>query len=127
MNNWFHLNASVGTHYYRIKSVTVTGEYKISDAVKVVFVKGNGGISIYPNPVVNSKVNVQFTNQQNGKYSISLVNKAGQVVHSAIINNEGSGNQTLDLPSSILTGSYQMKIMMPDGKTQSQSLIISGK
>ena len=125
--SWLHLNASVGTHYYRIRSITVTGEYKISDVVKVVMVKGNGGISIYPNPVVNNKVNVQFTNQPTGNYSVSLVNKAGQVVHSAIINNDGSDNQTLNLPISIPTGSYQMKMVMPDGKTVSQSLIISGK
>ena len=124
---WIDQNVAQGSHYYRIKSIGVSGDTKYSDAVKININGLQKAITVYPNPVVNSNLTMKFVNQAEGKYTVNVVNKAGQILHSAVLSNNGNSTVNVKLPSAIAVGTYQLKIMMPDGKIQTQTLVIASK
>ena len=68
-------------------------------------------INIYPNPVKGSQLTIQFNNLVKGDYSVKIFNHMGQQVHLAQINisNENM-TQTLQLPSAIKPGTYNLII-----------------
>ncbi len=80
-----------GYNYYRIKYIDANGEMKYSIIVKV---NNNSNekpaITVYPNPVENNMINVQFINCEPGKYRAKLVNEAGQLVYETSITNNNS-------------------------------------
>src|SRR5688500_11718545 len=63
---WLDVNARPGVHYYRIRSINVNNELSYSNIVKVVVNTGKSEIVVYPNPVVDGRINVNFINQPKG-------------------------------------------------------------
>jgi hypothetical protein len=57
---WLDRNAFTGNNYYRIKSIDINGEIQYSNIVKIVMSKGRLQITIYPNPVTDGNINLQF-------------------------------------------------------------------
>ncbi|MFT3680062.1 MAG: YDG domain-containing protein [Ferruginibacter sp.] len=83
-------------------------------------------ISVYPNPVETGTMNVQFVKQAKGKYNLKLVDLAGRVVYSSVREHAGgSAAQSVQLPSAIGRGSYQLVITNPDKTKQVQQLFIN--
>ena len=83
--------------WYRIKANNISNGSFYSDkaAAKAVDVNNKHGISMYPNLVVDGKVNLYFNNQPAGKYNISIVNSKGEQVEfstAEINNNAGLKN-----------------------------------
>ncbi len=123
--SWLDAQPVAGTHYYRIKGISTSGEAVYTSIVKVLIGKGKSGIAVYPNPVRDGLVTLQFTNQAAGKYGIRLISDAGQLVYSRSTMIQGTSNsQILNLPKSIVKGIYKMEIVAPDNKTTVQKLII---
>ena len=111
-----------GNNYYRIKSVSKTGEVHYSAIVKVTTGNGRNLITLYPNPVIGSTVTLQLENMEKGNYSITLFNNQGQqVMTKGIQHNGGTASQTIDL-SKMLSGVYEVKIS-GNNKTTTQKLI----
>lgn len=80
-----------GYNYYRIKYFDANGEVKYSIIVKVNNSSNEKpAITVYPNPVENNIINVQFTNCETGKYNAKLVNEGGQLVYETTITNNNS-------------------------------------
>ncbi len=104
-----------GDSYYRIRVVKTAGETSYSAVVKVAPLKTIASINIYPNPVVNKKINIQFSGQVKGTYQLELSNKLGELIYSTRVQvNSENVSETLQLPSYIAAGTYQLKIMIPD-------------
>ncbi|MFT3679551.1 MAG: T9SS type A sorting domain-containing protein [Ferruginibacter sp.] len=83
-------------------------------------------ISVYPNPVETSTMNVQFVKQAKGKYNLKLVDLSGRVVYSSVREHAGgSAAQSVQLPAAISRGSYQLVITNPDKTKQVQQLFIN--
>jgi hypothetical protein len=123
--SWLDENAVTGVNYYRIKAIETSGNAKYTEIVKVMVGKGGTGITVSPNPVCGSLVNIQFNNQQAGRYSIRLVNNAGQEVYKNVLQHAGgSASQSINMPSAITRGIYQLQVIAPDNTTQVQKLII---
>ena len=123
--NWLDENAVVGTNYYRIKSADNNSQFQYSNIVKVLRGKVNLGTVVSPNPVHDNLVNIQFVNQQAGKYSVRLVNVQGQIVYSkTALCNAGNTSQSISLPASVANGVYQFQVLMPDNSMQVQKVIV---
>ena len=112
--NWLDLNPVVGDNFYRVRSIGVGGESKYTTIVKVKIGKGIPVITVYPNPVVNKTISVQFANMDKGVYELKLVNLLGQVVFAQnLTHTGGSGTQTVNLVN-VASGNYRMEITNPD-------------
>lgn len=98
-----------------------------SDRFRVILETRNTGISnvlgkpmirVYPNPIVNGNVNLQFEHIASGQYHIELINSGGQVVLRRNLQHPGGNlNQKLDLERRLPAGIYQLKITGKNTKT----------
>lgn len=82
----------------------------------VAEVKGNSVISIFPNPVVSSYVNISFEKVTPGKYTIELTDASGRKVINQVAEITGVQNQRVNLPRSTSSGMYMVRVLNADGK-----------
>jgi hypothetical protein len=123
--SWLDISAMGAMAYYRVKSIDLSGEIKYSGIAKVVGGNEFSKITVSPNPVQGSELNVQFKNKQEGKYDIRLVDAAGRVVLvSAAQHTGGSSTQTIQLPVTVSRGIYQLIVTDEDKKVTIQRLYI---
>jgi Secretion system C-terminal sorting domain len=124
--NWLDATPLSGANFYRVKCTGTSGEVKYSYIVKVL----SGGVkpvfTIAPNPVENSVVNVQFKNQQEGRYTLRLLSTNGELIFTTVAEHAGgNSNQQLNLPASVARGAYQLEIVSPDKTREVQNLFIN--
>jgi len=99
-----------GYNYYRIKYIDENGHIHYSTIVKV----NNNSIthpviSVYPNPIENNLMNVQFVNCETGNYRARLLNAAGQLVYETTVTNNNT--KVVIAPSvSLSAGSYLLEL-----------------
>jgi hypothetical protein len=105
-----------GYNYYRVKSIDDNGKFAYTTVVKVLMTKSNGNISVYPNPISGNRINLVLNNQPEGKYGVSLYNKAGQLIMQKEIHHAaGSNAETIELNKYLSRGLYQLEVLGPDG------------
>ncbi|MEO5966646.1 MAG: T9SS type A sorting domain-containing protein, partial [Ferruginibacter sp.] len=106
-------------NYYRIKAITIGGMAQYSAIVKVAANEMISSISVYPNPLVNTSVNIQFLNQQKGKYSLKIINNLGQVIYRTDEDITGSNViRNIELSKAAGAGIYNLIIRKPDGGSE---------
>ena len=105
-------SAAIGTTYYRVRSTGSDGSIQYSPIAKETIASVNPSIIIYPNPVQDAQVDVQFINMPAGVYSAKLLTLSGQMIATKTINHPG-GNVTEIIPFSktIAKGVYQLEII----------------
>ena len=124
--NWLDVNAVTGDHFYRISSTGLSGDIKLSSIVKVTIGKGIPAIVVYPNPVVNNTVTLQFTDMPKGDYGTRLINMLGQTVQSKQLTHSGSNTtQSFAISQGIAKGNYQLQIITPAGEKLNQKIVIT--
>jgi hypothetical protein len=101
---------SSGTFYYRIKSISVDGKIIYSRVLMVKNSLLHAGISVYPNPVKNDLIHLQFSNQPPGVYKITLYNSLGQALLSKeILHTEGDSEHEVNC-NNLPKGIYQLQV-----------------
>ncbi len=108
-----HTQALEADNFYRIKAISNSGLVQYSAIVKVSAAKKGSvsAISVYPNPVVNKNMNVQFANKPAGTYAVKLLNQSGAVIfqNKVQINNSNAASK-LQLPGNTAAGTYQLVV-----------------
>ena len=113
--SWIDQTPANGVNYYRIKSTDKDGSVNYSSVVKVIR-QFKFGITVFPNPVTNQKLNLQLDGFELGQYAINIYNINGQIVSSTPVNMQNSSlSQTMTLPN-IKPGIYQLE--MTNGATR---------
>ena len=108
----------------RITAIPVTASLVQKDKKIVGTDNSPGTISVYPNPVVDHTIQINFISKSPGKYRIALRNLAGQVVNEQSI--PVSGNlyaaavQVKDLPA----GLYNLEAISENGESTIIKVII---
>jgi Secretion system C-terminal sorting domain len=111
----FDANPLQGTSYYRIKATETTGKIVYSKILSVSIGSTTQSLRLYPNPVKGNQVTISLSNVKRGQYTLRVINTAGQDMFRQSINNQSSSlTQTLDLPSTIKPGVYNMVITGSD-------------
>lgn len=111
----FDANPVQGMNYYRIKATETTGKIVYSKILSVSIGGTTQSLRLYPNPVKGNQVTISMSNVKRGQYTLRVINTAGQDIHRQTINNQSSSmTQTLDLPSTIKPGVYNMVITGSD-------------
>jgi hypothetical protein len=110
--NWLDENIAKGTNYYRIKMFNKSGTVKYSQVASVKSGADKGEIVVYPNPVKNKTVNLQFSNMKKGIYTARITTQSGQLLLSRGLRHDGgSATQTFRLPSNLQEGVYSLHIV----------------
>ncbi|HEY6977223.1 MAG TPA: T9SS type A sorting domain-containing protein [Chitinophagaceae bacterium] len=100
-----------GNNFYRIKAVDKGGSITYTSIVLVNIDIDKTTLRIYPNPVQDKMVNIQFTSLPKGKYELLLYNIAGQTVFSSRIEHTGGSSiESFILPLNIRCGAYILKV-----------------
>lgn len=122
--NYKYEEASKGNLYYRIKAINSGGKLQYSPVVKINALSLTQEIKVYPNPVVNKTVHLQFSNLASGKYAISLLYNNGSVKQLSSVQIESDHNYSVNLPKDLASGIYRLKITGPDGKSTYKSIYV---
>ena len=105
-----------GYYYYRVKFTDKSGKVQYSNIVKALIGNGKPQLSIYPNPITNGIIHLQFINLPAGKYGIRLMNQLGQVIVSKQVERmNGSNTEMIKWDYNLAHGVYQLEITQPDG------------
>ncbi|MEO6905165.1 MAG: hypothetical protein ABI148_02290 [Ginsengibacter sp.] len=115
--NFLHNQPLNGNNYYRIKRVKINEKIEYSEIAKVLLPEFFTGIHVYPNPVRDENMNLQFIKQPAGKYNFSLFNSIGQRIFLKELQFAGGNSiQTIYLKKSTPNGIYNLQIIKPDGE-----------
>ncbi|HEX8331270.1 MAG TPA: T9SS type A sorting domain-containing protein [Segetibacter sp.] len=124
---WLDAAPFAGINYYRIKGISDNGEIKYSSVVRVNISSAKSGVTVYPNPVSEKSFNLQLNNKEKGTYTLRLINSAGQLVFSSMVNHSGgSSSQNVQLNKELPKGIYQLEITGED-RAKETIRIISNK
>ena len=114
--NYLHATASVAAHFYRIRAISASGKIQYSPITKVNALYSDYVVNVYPNPVVNKKVQLLFNNQAAGKYQVVLVYSSGARLQLQSFQlGEGQSSQPVMLPQNLQSGIYQLQLTGPTG------------
>jgi Secretion system C-terminal sorting domain len=109
-------NPLEGYNYYRIHGVDINGKGAYSNVVKVMVNNIRPGIMIYPNPITDGIIHLQFVNMPEGKYKIRLLDKLGQlIVQRQITHAGGNATELIKWDYNLAHGIYQLEVTQPDG------------
>ena len=124
--NWLDVNTVNGDNFYRVKSIGLSGDVQYTRIVKVRMGKSVPAITVYPNPVTDRVVTIQFTDMAKGNYTINLVNQLGQIVQSKQLAHTGANAaQTLSIDRGVAIGNYQLQVIKPGGEKEVLKLLIT--
>ena len=130
--------ASAGQDRFRIVFVTLSKSLSVitnnaaptTNISSVALAKGDNkpetSVTIYPNPVVNKTMQVQFNGMAKGIYRLRLISMMGQVQFvQPLMLAEGSSIQSIKLGNNIAAGTYRLEIIKPDNKVIIKAVMIT--
>ena len=114
--NWLDTNPWDGDNFYRIRSVGINSNIKLSQIVKVNMQKLPTGITVYPNPVrEDGLLYVSLENKPAGSYGVMLVNTLGQTIVKQTLNHAGGSSVYTIMPDkAVAHGNYLLNITGDD-------------
>jgi hypothetical protein len=122
--SWFDLLPFDGDNFYRIKSISKSGDIKYSGIARVRILKGTSSLNVYPNPLKGKLLSVILNDFAKGDYDINIFNGAGQKVFSGIITHVGgSATHPVRMFKNLPAGVYQMKVSSGN-RTETISLLV---
>jgi hypothetical protein len=120
-------NAVSGISYYRVEGIGTGGSTEYTGVVEVAAIGSSTtpGISVNPNPVTGSYINIGLLNQPAGVYSVRLLDISGQVVYGTTLSHGGgSSTQGIDIPSALAAGVYKLEVLSPGKEVYSSKVVI---
>ncbi len=125
--NYFYYdrNLSRGSHVYRIKAVYRDRNFAYSENARtLVSSQIAETISVYPNPVTNKKVQIQFFNTETMKCRIAFINSSGKEIWSESLVVPAGANRSVQLPQHIPSGIYRCILSDATGIKESKTIIV---
>ena len=109
--------AENSAYFYRVLAADKDGKIVYSNVAKVAALLQEASVTVFPNPIRDSKINLQFSNMPVGRYSIQFTNSLGQIVYrSAVDISSGNERKIIILPAGVVNGNYQLKMVSAAGK-----------
>ena len=122
------INAKTSVNYYRVKAISNDGQIQYSRIVKLDALNNENNIFVYPNPVKDNIINIQFENTLRGLYSIMLFDIEGKNIFNKTYNiSVNNGSIKVVLPKNTVSGNYLLKIIQPNGTISTQKILITTK
>lgn len=112
-----HLMPAIGKNFYRLRLHEASGKTEYSNVATVTMGKGQGSVSVFPNPA-NSELNIDGANTLS---SIKLFSSTGAPVQTPVRSN---GDRTTLQTSQLPAGIYFLQLTANDGSTTNQRILI---
>jgi hypothetical protein len=104
-----------GLNYFRVKAVENNSRAKYTNVAKVFFGKIAAGITVFPNPVSEGRINIYITGEQKGEFQANLFNTSGQLLQTVNLGQlNGNGNTTIEMNKELPHGNYILEVLKPD-------------
>ncbi len=100
---------ATGLNYYRLTQVDKNGRSVLSGVKTVNITQQNTGISLYPNPLKGTIINIKLATPSVNKLNVQLLNMAGKIIYSGTFVQQGNTLQ-VTLPSKPAAGVYLVKV-----------------
>lgn len=107
---WYDQIPADGYNFYRIKSKNKDGTSQYTKTVRVLMGRASGTMKVYPNPLPENSFLVSVNNLEKGKYSLQLMNYAGQLIKTKQINHIGGDLKHFFETGLISKGVYKFSI-----------------
>jgi hypothetical protein len=103
----------------------VGGKEQYSTIAKVSAVGSAANISVYPNPIADKKMQLELNNATLGIHQLFIIGTNGQKLMLPSIKVAGSQQtQTIQLPTIIQPGVYQLQVIAPDATASTKTIIV---
>lgn len=76
------------TFYYRIEAINKDGKHSYSEVRQISIINAPSSIKIYPNPVSNGNLNIDFGEEIKAKTNYIITTAEGRIVQQGIITNQ---------------------------------------
>ncbi|MBN8674296.1 MAG: T9SS type A sorting domain-containing protein [Chitinophagales bacterium] len=97
-------------NFYRLRYTDLSST-KYSAIIRVNVNTSKSSVKVYPNPVIQSSIGLQWTNAEKGNYSLCFYNNLGQMVYTTMLFHEGgSATRSFSLPTQLRKGLYHLQI-----------------
>lgn len=112
-------------HFYRIKSVDISGKNVFSKIVKAAIRKLDADWKVYPNPVTGNLLQLQFENFEKGVYKIILTNIMGQIKYvDKVLLSADFFIHSIKLGNNMAKGNYQLTVLDVNGKATVRKIVL---
>lgn len=112
-------------NFYRIKSTDENGAIAYSDIIKAEAPKTTATLSVFPNPVTESKFELNLKSVAPGDYLLQISNMMGQPVYTKKLTVQlYEYRETIHIPSSVTKGNYVISIIGKERNIFTLPLII---
>lgn len=123
--NWLDVQPASGIYYYRIKSIGLYEAVAYSETVKVKMIKSAPGMYVFPNPVTDSKINLQLNKFVPGIYRVRVLNATGQELMKQNLSHlGGNATHTISPNQRLISGTYELEVMGPDKKKTMLKILV---
>ena len=114
---FYDAKASKEIIYYRIKGNGITGNSIYSNTAKVLALEENNNkqVNIFPNPVTNGNININFEGAVFGNYLITINDFTGQLIKSETFRHQVTGESCIIKISNAGGGFYTANIVDETG------------
>lgn len=102
--------------YYRLKQIDLNGvRFSYSPIRYVQPVSSGSQIEVFPNPVNQQPLQIQFPERITGPVRLQLIGMKGQILLDRQVNNQQGARQfTIQLPENLARGMYNLRILQGD-------------
>ena len=121
---WTDIQPLARINYYRIRAVEQSGSSILSKTVFVKTEDAKSGITVFPNPVTDQKLNVSFKETPKGAYNLQLINTQGQVVYQLPVEHPGGTKTIVILVPGNLPKAVYYLLIKGDAIKISQKLLL---
>jgi hypothetical protein len=109
--NFLDAAPTKGNNFYRLRSVSQSGEVTYSNILRLNMGAGKTDMTIISNPVRSGLVNLQLSNMTKGKYAINVFSNMGQqIANKSLDLSDGSSTELITLPSNVARGIYFVQL-----------------
>jgi len=115
----------LAVNYYRLKQIDVDGGYTYSQIIRIRNEsESDGGVKIYPNPVVNNAA-ISINSRTTQTVHIKIHSSGGQLVNELVTQlSPGSNNITITDAGTLIRGLYIVNVEDAEGKRINSSQFI---
>ena len=117
--SWLDIEPLPGYYYYRIKILSNNNLVVYSKIVKLKINKSTPEIYVFPNPIIESNIQLQMNNMPQGIYLLKLVNNVGQVMGNyQVAHTQNNYTENIHLLNRLIPGIYQLEVTHPNHKVK---------
>jgi len=112
-------------HYYRIRAKSKSGKEELTKIIQLSIIEAAASINIFPNPVIDKNVQVNYTSGVPGKVSLQVTDAFGKPIYQQNFIHTTAGTKLqLPLQNSTPAGIYYVRITAEDGSATHQRIVL---